>query len=98
MGKMANHRAVSRTLIRSQLAVAAILLVMSGAAAADQTPAQAMQAGPGGKTANLLWLKPSDAKACPTGMAPVTNAQGAVATENGKTKCVPATNNMDHQH
>jgi hypothetical protein len=25
-------------------------------------------------------------------MTPVTNAQGAVATENGKTKCVAATN------
>lgn len=50
-----------------------------------------MQAGMGDKTANLLWLKPTDAKACPTGQVPVTNAQGNVATVNGKTKCVPAT-------
>lgn len=50
-----------------------------------------MQAGMGDKSANLLWLKPADAKACPAGMVPVTNAQGNIATVNGKTKCVAAT-------
>jgi hypothetical protein len=96
MGNMATKQTALRSVIRGQLAVAAIVLAFSGATAEDQTPAQAMQAGPGGKTANLLWLKPSDAKACPTGMTPVTNAQGNVATENGKTKCVAA--NTDRQH
>jgi hypothetical protein len=99
MGNMATKQAALRSVFRGQLVVAAIVLAFSGAAAGDQTPAQATQAGPGGKIANnLLWLKPSDAKACPVGTVPVTNAQGAVATENGKTKCVPATNSADREH
>jgi hypothetical protein len=91
MGNMVTKQAALRSVFRGQLAVAAIVLAFSGAAAADQAPSQGMS-GPGGKTMNLLWLKPTDAKPCPAGMTPVTNAQGAVATENGKTKCVAATN------
>jgi hypothetical protein len=96
MGNMATKQAALRSILRGQLAVAAIVLAFSGAAAEEHSTAQGMQAGTGDKTANLLWLKPSDAKACPTGTAPVTNAQGNVATVNGKTKCVAA--NTAGQH
>jgi hypothetical protein len=95
MGNMAIKQAALRSSLRGQLAVAAIVLAFSGAAAGDQPSGQTMQAGMGDKTANLLWLKPNDAKPCPAGMTPVTNAQGAVATVNGKTKCVAATQ-ADH--
>ncbi len=96
MGNMVTKQAALRSVFRGQLAVAAIVLTFSGAVAADQAPAQTT--GSGGKTMNLLWLKPNNAKPCPAGMTPVTNAQGAVATENGKTKCVAATTNTNRQH